>query len=154
MIVTTDAMNTQVQYPILKISSTGTIVLFIEPCTGTAIYSKSRWYPPGFYSKSWDEDNFTPYRNSVTLSAQKGGIMITTTAEEDVPVEYPILKINKTGMIVLFTGPRVGTIVHMIHKKNEYVQPGSHSRFWHDDDFKECAKSVTLKNKREKKDAI
>ena len=63
------AVEPKSEYPCLKISESGNIVLFTSSKTGTVIQSdKSNYYQVGKYSTDWAERNFTPFHGTITLS--------------------------------------------------------------------------------------
>ena len=57
----------QPEYPCLKISKLGNIVLFTEPETGVRVSTDAN-YNIGYFSRSWDMSEFTPFTGSITLS--------------------------------------------------------------------------------------
>lgn len=67
----TDLVQTEEtnDYPLLKISEKGNIVLFIKPKTGVFITNTkgNNYYRTGSYSDTWNEPLFTPFKGKVEL---------------------------------------------------------------------------------------
>ena len=57
-------------YPYLGINSGGDrVILFTEEGKGTVLYSKDNaYYPSGWHSEGWIEENFLPYEGEIHLS--------------------------------------------------------------------------------------
>jgi len=73
-------------------------------------------------------------------------MIVRLSEEPKTPIvpDYPFLGIGITaGMIVLFTGPSVGTIVF---QGNGCHPVGTHISTWDPTEFKICKATITLKN--------
>jgi len=59
---------TSEEYPCLKISGLGNIVLFSGPSTGTIVHSEDcSYYKIGEHSSNWAKAEFKDYKHKVTL---------------------------------------------------------------------------------------
>ncbi len=57
------------EYPCLKVGKrTGVVVLFTDKRKGTVVFEGNKIYELGFHSEVWNEENFTSYNGSITLS--------------------------------------------------------------------------------------
>jgi len=65
--VVKDKLIKENEYPILKISLTGSIVLFISENEGTVCNSLMGAHKLGYYSDSWDDSVFTKFNGEITL---------------------------------------------------------------------------------------
>ena len=62
-------IETSENYPILKISQHGNIVLFSTKHCGTIVHCcNPSMYTPGYYATSWSEEEFSIYTGSISLS--------------------------------------------------------------------------------------
>ncbi len=63
------AVEPKSEYPCLKVSQDGSIVLFKSHKVGVVVWSIDvRATPIGYYSDNWFESTFTPFTGTITLS--------------------------------------------------------------------------------------
>ena len=68
MKVTIKEPTTKKEYPCLKISDDGTIVLFISKNKGTVLSVDFADYEVGHYSSGWNWEGFEPYAGEITIT--------------------------------------------------------------------------------------
>jgi hypothetical protein len=68
MKVTIKESTTKEEYPCLKISDDGTIVLFTHKDKGTVLSVCDETYEVGHYSESWFCGAFEPYAGEITIT--------------------------------------------------------------------------------------
>ena len=71
MKVTVKDKSSEIEYPCLMISDSGTIVLFREHENGVCLKQGNTFVKLGDYSNSWDMNVFNPFAGSVTLSNEE-----------------------------------------------------------------------------------
>jgi hypothetical protein len=73
--------------------------------------------------------------------------MIKSTAKSNKPpIRYPMLKINSSKKIVLFTDKKTGTV---IHSNGGFYTVGYYRKNWNEIAFLNYTGSITLKNTEE-----
>jgi hypothetical protein len=59
--------TTATEYPRLKVTKDGLVVLFCDHETGTVLSATEHSCSVGYYTDSWNEGNFTTYHGTITL---------------------------------------------------------------------------------------
>ena len=71
--------------------------------------------------------------------------MLDIELSKTTEIDFPKLMITRLGTIVLFTEPRVGTV--LMSKKSSSI--GKHVTNWHMESFQDLTQSLTLTNTRQ-----
>ena len=132
MKVTTKEPTTKEEFPCLKISDDGTIVLFTTKEKGTVLSVDFAYYEVGHYSESWNWEVFEPYGGEITIEEQP-----------QQKQQYPYLGKSPQGLIVLFTSTWCGVVLED-PKDNHEV--GYQSTNWSEYVFERIKGQVILEN--------